>query len=117
MRIRAGFEISYDCPAPSPMIMMLSVHPSRETDLTTPDVLRADRPIGLHSYLDGFGNRCSRAVLPCGRTTLFSTFGGNPVSAAAALAVLDVITKFINTPDMAPEDAAQAMADGVASQQ
>jgi 4-aminobutyrate aminotransferase-like enzyme len=26
-----------------------------------------------------------------GRTTLFSTFGGNPVSAAAALAVLDVI--------------------------
>ena len=26
-----------------------------------------------------------------GRTTLFSTFGGNPVSAAAALAVLDII--------------------------
>ncbi len=32
-------------------------------------------------------------------------------------AVLDVITKFINTPDMTPEDAAQQMSDGVIAQQ
>ena len=29
MKIRAGYEISYDCPQPTPMILTLSVHPSR----------------------------------------------------------------------------------------
>jgi hypothetical protein len=27
MKIRAGYEISYDCPQPTPMILTLSVHP------------------------------------------------------------------------------------------
>ena len=33
MRIRTGFEITYDCPEPVPMLLMLSVHPSRRVDL------------------------------------------------------------------------------------
>ena len=33
MEIRAGYEITYDCPQPTPMILMLSVHPSRVADL------------------------------------------------------------------------------------
>jgi hypothetical protein len=28
MKIRAGYEISYDCPRPTPMILTLSVHPT-----------------------------------------------------------------------------------------
>ena len=28
MHIRAGFEIAYDCPQPTPMVLMLTVHPS-----------------------------------------------------------------------------------------
>ena len=35
MKIRAGYEISYDCPQPTPMILTLSVHPSRIPDLLT----------------------------------------------------------------------------------
>ena len=35
MKIRAGYEISYDCPQPTPMILTLSVHPSRFADLLT----------------------------------------------------------------------------------
>jgi hypothetical protein len=33
MKIRAGYEISYDCPQPTPMILTLSIHPSRFPDL------------------------------------------------------------------------------------
>ena len=44
MKIRAGYEISYDCPQPTPMILMLSIHPSRVPDLLTPDHMRLIRP-------------------------------------------------------------------------
>src|SRR6266581_9031111 len=45
MKIRAGYEISYDCPQPTPMILALSVHPSRVPDLLTPDCMRLDPPL------------------------------------------------------------------------
>jgi hypothetical protein len=44
MKIRAGYEISYDCPQPTPMILTLSVHPSRFPDLLTWDRMRLDPP-------------------------------------------------------------------------
>jgi hypothetical protein len=44
MKIRAGYEIAYDCLQPTPMILTLSVHPSRFPDLLTLDRLRLDRP-------------------------------------------------------------------------
>lgn len=42
MRIRAGYEISYDCPQPTPMILQVSVHPSRMPDLISWDGLQID---------------------------------------------------------------------------
>ena len=74
MRIRAGYRITYDCPAPSPLLMMLNVHPSRAADLETPDVMTADSGAPIHQYLDGFGNLCSRTLLPAGRTVLAADF-------------------------------------------
>ena len=74
MRIRAGFEITYECPEPTPMLLMLSVHPSRRRDLETPDVLANDRRSPITQYVDGFGNICSRLVLPAGRTVLSADF-------------------------------------------
>jgi hypothetical protein len=44
MKIRAGYEISYDCPQPTPMILTLSVHPTRFPDLLTRDHMRLDPP-------------------------------------------------------------------------
>ena len=44
MKIRAGYEISYDCPQPTPMILQLSVHPSRTPDLLTWDRMQFIRP-------------------------------------------------------------------------
>lgn len=74
MRLRAGFEIAYDCPAPVPMLLMLSVHPSRRGDLETPDVLRTDPALEVDQYVDTFGNVCSRLTAPVGRVTLSTDF-------------------------------------------
>ena len=74
MRIRAGFEIIYDCPAPTPMLLMLNVRPEREADLETPDTIHIDNGAPIDAYIDGFGNRCSRVVLPAGRSVLSADF-------------------------------------------
>jgi transglutaminase-like putative cysteine protease len=67
MRITAGCQITYDCPQPTPMLLMLSPHPSREPDLIGPAGLAFDPPIPSHGYTDGFDNRCTRIVAPPGR--------------------------------------------------
>ena len=74
MRIQTGFEIVYDCPAPVPMLLTLSVHPSRRDDLETPDWLRTDPPLDVRQYLDSYGNICSRVLAPVGRLTLSADF-------------------------------------------
>ena len=44
MLIQAGFKISFECPAPTPMLLQLNIHPSRSGDLRSPDVIKASRP-------------------------------------------------------------------------
>jgi transglutaminase-like putative cysteine protease len=73
MQIRLGYELVYDCPQPTPMVLMLTVHHTRAADLAAPDQLAADPPIAVHGYRDGFGNWCSRIVVPAGRTRLFAS--------------------------------------------
>jgi transglutaminase-like putative cysteine protease len=70
MHIRTGFEIAYDCAQPTPMLLVLNVHPSRHGDLDAPERLAFDPPIPSSEYLDGFGNRCTRIVAPAGRLTI-----------------------------------------------
>ena len=74
MKIRAGYEIAYECPQLTPMILMLSVHPSRAADLLTPDRPRLDPAIAANAYQDGFGNVCHVIHAPKGRITLSSDF-------------------------------------------
>ena len=74
MRISTGFQLVYDCPADTPMLLMLSVHPSRRDDLETPDWLRTEPALDGRQYLDGYGNICSRLVAPAGRLTLSADF-------------------------------------------
>jgi 4-aminobutyrate aminotransferase-like enzyme len=57
----------------------------------TPDFLTLGKPMGNGHPVAAVITRREIAAALAGHTTLFSTFGGNPVSAAAALAVLDVI--------------------------
>ncbi len=74
MKIRCGYEIAYDCPAPTPMLLILSLRPEREADLLTPQVLRADPDVPLRTYSDSFGNVCTRLLAPAGRITFTADF-------------------------------------------
>ena len=74
MRIRAGYQITFDCMAPTPMMLMLSVHPSLEKDLETPDTLVASSGAQTRSFIDLHGNRCTRLLAPPGPTTLSADF-------------------------------------------
>jgi transglutaminase-like putative cysteine protease len=70
MQLRVGFEMTYQCERPTPMMLALSVHPSRAADLVSPDELLTDPAVAVTSYLDLFGNRCSRLLAPQGRFVL-----------------------------------------------
>ena len=67
MQIRIGYEIVYDCPQPTPMILTLNVHYTRVSDLVVPDHLVTRPSVPLTAYRDGFGNWCTRVVAPAGK--------------------------------------------------
>jgi len=72
MQLRVGFEMVYQCAQPTPMMLALSIHPSRAADLVCPELFVTDPAVSTTSYLDLFGNRCSRLVAPQGRFVLSS---------------------------------------------
>ena len=74
MKIRCGFDISFHCPMPTPMLFLLSVHPSRERNLVTEQILHIHPSVPTRTALDGFGNRMTRLVAPPGEIRLSSDF-------------------------------------------
>jgi transglutaminase-like putative cysteine protease len=72
MYLRVGYELVYDCPQPTPMILTLNVHYTRVSDLVVADHLRSDPSVPIAAYRDGFGNWCTRIVSPEGRIRLFT---------------------------------------------
>jgi len=73
MRIRVGYELVYDCPRPTPMVLMLTIHHTRAGDIVVPDRMIPDPCVPTISYRDAFGNWCSRIVAPEGRMRLSAT--------------------------------------------
>ena len=72
MRIRIGYELVFDFPAPTPMLLMLHVRPEETPRLHHPEWIEFDPPPAtpMHTYLDGFGNRVGRIVAPAGKLKL-----------------------------------------------
>ena len=70
MLIQVGYELVFNCPQETSMILMLNVHYSRASDIVTPDLLTTDPATRATAYRDGFGNWCSRIVAPAGRIRL-----------------------------------------------
>src|SRR6202521_3349360 len=66
MKLRVGYELQYHFPQPTPVIMMLSIHYTRVSDLSRPDHIVIDRSVPISGYRDGFGNWCSRILAPAG---------------------------------------------------
>jgi transglutaminase-like putative cysteine protease len=70
MQIRAGYELIYQFPQPTPMILALNIHHSRAADLLQTDLLHTDPSVPVAAYHDKFGNWCSRLVAPAGTIRL-----------------------------------------------
>ena len=72
MIIRLGYELVFDAPAPTPMLLLLSTHPSRAASHIQPDRLRIEPEVRREDFVDQFGNLCTRVVAPAGRVRFWN---------------------------------------------
>jgi transglutaminase-like putative cysteine protease len=74
MHIRVGYDIIHGCAAPTPMMLLLSLRPERDSDLVTSQIMRIDPWVPSRTYVDRFGNLCTRLVAPPGQIRLSADF-------------------------------------------
>jgi transglutaminase-like putative cysteine protease len=70
VQISVGYELVYDLPSSTPMLLTLHIHQSRAADVIVPDTLVTDPAVPITGYHDKFGNWVSRIVAPAGRISL-----------------------------------------------
>jgi len=70
MLIKIGFDMEFELRGPTPMVLMLFVHPSREKDLRRAQELCVEPDLPISYYTDLFGNRCARLLAPAGNLRL-----------------------------------------------
>jgi len=75
MEIRVGYHIEIVTHQPTPTLLLLDPHPSRDGDRVTASKATArslndGSDIPVSEYTDGFGNRCRRLVVPPGGVRL-----------------------------------------------
>ena len=71
MQICVGYELTYDLPEETPMLLTPHVHPARASDLMVPDHLTTDPSVAVSGYRDKIGDWISRILTPAGRSRLF----------------------------------------------
>ncbi len=74
MLIRVGYEIAIECNAETPLMALLSIHPSRAPDVRTSALITSSGPAPLSPGLDEFGNVRTRTVAPAGILKLSTNF-------------------------------------------
>lgn len=74
MKIEAGYDIAFNCFQEVPMLLMLTVHPSRQADLLSEPRLNFSPNVSARNYLDAFGNICTRLVAPPGLLEIRNRF-------------------------------------------
>jgi transglutaminase-like putative cysteine protease len=70
MQLSIGYELVYDFPQPTPVILVVNVHDSRASDLVLRDDLRVEPSVPVVGYHDSYGNHCHRVLAPAGRLCL-----------------------------------------------
>ncbi len=70
MQFRVGYELIYNFPQPTPIILVVNVHDSRAADIVVSDAPTADPSVPIDAYRDAFGNQCHRVLAPPGRLRL-----------------------------------------------
>jgi hypothetical protein len=56
VQIKVGYELTYDLPQPTPMLLAVHIHYSRAPDLVVPDQLVTTPSVPIAGYRDLFGN-------------------------------------------------------------
>jgi transglutaminase-like putative cysteine protease len=101
VKIRAGYDVAFDCYKDVPMVLLLTVHSSRQQDLLTPHRILFTPDIASREGLDPFGNVWTRLVGPPGRIEIRNEFiirdSGLPDEVAPGSRQLDI--------DELPDDA------------
>jgi transglutaminase-like putative cysteine protease len=72
MKLRAGYELVYHFPQPTPLILVVNVHESRRCDLAVADTLTTEPAFPISAYRDAFGNQCHHGLAPAGRCRLMA---------------------------------------------
>jgi transglutaminase-like putative cysteine protease len=67
VQIKVGYELTYECPQLTPMILMLNIHSSRVADIVVPDLLVTTPAIPVVGFHDIYGNWCNRITAPQGQ--------------------------------------------------
>jgi transglutaminase-like putative cysteine protease len=97
MLIRLGYEVVFDIPAPTPMLLLLFTHPERASDLRRPERLCIEPAVPVEQFIDRFGNRCGRLLAPAGPLRL----------------TYDNVIHECGQPDLVCPDAAQVPVDAL----
>ncbi len=66
MLIKIGFDIELGVSAPTALIYMLQVHPSRGADIPASENITISPPLVVDHYQDVFDNHCARVHVPYG---------------------------------------------------
>lgn len=70
MKIRFGFDIAYDFPAPTDVVLLLHTRPELAHRLREPERLRHNAGGSADTFIDPFGNRATRLRAPAGQLRL-----------------------------------------------
>jgi transglutaminase-like putative cysteine protease len=72
MLIQVGFELVFQVPARTPMILVLYTHPSRSSSLRSEERILVSPTTSIDEFTDPFGNHCGRLVASPGKLRLWS---------------------------------------------
>src|SRR6186713_502666 len=70
MQFKVGYELIYTFPQPTPLILVVNVHESRQSDIVVAEHPVSEPSLPIAAYRDGFGNQCHRVLAPPGRLRL-----------------------------------------------
>ena len=74
MKIRAGYDIAFQCLNSVPLVLMLTTHPSRDGDILSNQSMRFSPGVDARDYFDSYGNICTRLIAPSGLLEVRSEF-------------------------------------------
>jgi transglutaminase-like putative cysteine protease len=72
MQIRVGYELVYQFPQTTPVILILNIHYTRVSEIARPDHIIITPNVPITSYRDTFGNWCNRILAPAGQVRIWS---------------------------------------------